>query len=401
MLRGSLRQVIIVAEFFAGFAQHPDALFEGDAGYLARLGQLEVVDVICASHEVCLLFVASIQLLEDEEHEVLKHRHDLMVLFLELHLEIEPSELSQMTGGIRVLSAEDRSNFHNLLEARGDEHLLVELGRLREVGRPVEVLDFKDVCASLGCGTEDLGRLDEHESLLREELLEQRAHTTLDDEDGMVDFCSQVKRPVRQSRVEPHERPGVAFSHLLVLITQAALWKRTLGVLDLQRQRHRRLDLYKQLRDVDLKVLDRRALDGLLDPFDQARDCQRALRVLVAAELDHLLAQLVARRNDRLHRVEALAQVQEGELRRLHASILDPAAEGDFLVFILGDGGEVDTRGARGLEVGRADEREFAVRVLGDVFRVFGFLLLALGELTGFGCCLLLRLCSCQYCRAE
>lgn len=49
------------------------------------------------------------------------------------------------------------------------------------------------------------------------------------------------------------------------------------------------------------------------------------------------------------------------------------------------DVGEVDARRARGLEVRGADEGELAVGVFGDVFCGGGFLLLAFGELAGFG----------------
>lgn len=137
---------------------------------------------------------------------------------------------------------------------------------------------------------------------------------------------------------------------------------------------------------MDLKVLDRSALDGLLDPLDQPRNDKCALRAHVPAELDHLLAQLLARRDDSLYRAEALAQVDESEFRRLYTRVLDPAAERDLLVLILSGGGEVDAPGARGLKGGRADERELAVALFGDIFCVGDLLLLAFSELAGLGC---------------
>ena len=52
---------------------------------------------------------------------------------------------------------------------------------------------------------------------------------------------------------------------------------------------------------------------------------------------------------------------------------------------MIGDGGQVDARRVRGLEVFGAGEWQFAVILLGDVLSIGGILLLALSELTGFG----------------
>jgi hypothetical protein len=130
MGRDNLRQVIIVIEFLARFAQHRNALFERDARDFAGLGQFEFVDVVDAANQLSFLLVARIELAEDEEHEILQHAHDLVVVLLELHFEIQARELGQVARRVGVFGAEDGADFHDFLEARGDEHLLVELGRL-------------------------------------------------------------------------------------------------------------------------------------------------------------------------------------------------------------------------------------------------------------------------------
>jgi hypothetical protein len=80
---------------------------------------------------------------------------------------------------------------------------------------------------------------------------------------------------------------------------------------------------------------------------------------------------------------EVLAQVQESQLRRLRASVLNPAAEGDLLVNVVGNIVEADAGDARGLELLRAGKRKLAVGVFRDVFGVSSLLLRAFGEFAG------------------
>ena len=93
-------QVIKVAELFACFTQHLDALLEWNPRHFSGLGELELVDVVCAADKLGLLLEPAIQLLEDEQHEVFQHAHDLVVVLLELHLQIQARELGQVARGI-------------------------------------------------------------------------------------------------------------------------------------------------------------------------------------------------------------------------------------------------------------------------------------------------------------
>jgi hypothetical protein len=346
--------------------------------------------VVDATDKVRLLLVACVELLEDEQHQVLEHAHNLMVVLLELHLQIETSELGQVTGCVGVLGTEDGANLHDLLEARCNQHLLVELRRLGEVRRAVEVLELEDVGTALRRGTNDLGRVDKGEALLGEELLEESADTTLDNEDGLVDLGSEVNGPVVQPGVEADKR---ALGTLLLLLLGSSVGgQRPLGILDLQRQGHLSLDLDEQLLDVDLKVLDGGTLDGLLDALDKTGDQDGALGADVAAELDHLLAQLVAGRNDGLDGVEVLAQVQESQLGRLNASVLDPAAECNLLVLVVGSIGDARASSSGRLEALGSAEGKLAVGTGRDVDAIGLLLLGAISQLTGFGGGLLLSL---------
>ena len=85
-------------------------------------------------------------------------------------------------------------------------------------------------------------------------------------------------------------------------------------------------------------------------------------------------------------------QVQEGKLRGLDTRISDPAPEGNLLVLVAGDVGEVCARSARGLEVLGSTQWELAISVSRNVGSVGGLLLRAIRQLAGFGCSLLLCL---------
>jgi hypothetical protein len=231
--------------------------------------------------------------------------------------------------------------------------------------------------------------MDQHEALLGKELLEQRADTALDDEYGLVDFRAKVDGPIVQPGVEAHKWPFLALN-LLVPISR----HRPFCVFDLEWQWDLRLDLDEQLLHMDLKVLDGGALDWLLHPLDETCDDERALCANAPAVFDHLLAKLVAGSHDSLHSVETLAQVEEGELRRLDASVLYPAAECDLLVLIVGSISYVGSWGARGLEFDGTAEWQVAVCSSRYIGSIVGLLFGAFGELAGFGGSLLLCLVS-------
>jgi hypothetical protein len=308
----NLPQVVVVVQLLACFAQHLDTLCERNSRHLARLRKLELIDVVDTANEVRLALEAYVQLLEDEQHEILKHTHNLVVVLLEFHLEIKTSELGQVASSVGVLGTENRPDLHDPLEARRYQHLLVELWRLRKVCRAAEVVQFEDVGTSFRSGTQDLGSLDQGEVLLREELLEDCADTALDPEDRLIDLSPQVDRSVVEPGVKADER-SLAALFLLLLFGSSGLGRQgSLAIIDLQRQWDLGLGLDEQLLDVDLKVLDGGALDGLGCLLHQASDDNGALGGNGAAELDHLLAQLVTGGNDSLDGVKVLAQVQEG-----------------------------------------------------------------------------------------
>ena len=65
----------------------------------------------------------------------------------------------------------------NSLSSNG--HLLVQLGRLSQVGRALEVRDLEDIGATFTGGRDDLWRVDLDEALLGQRVAEQLANSGL------------------------------------------------------------------------------------------------------------------------------------------------------------------------------------------------------------------------------
>lgn len=126
-----------------------------------------------------------LQFPEDELEELVQEIHDLVVVALDGHLQIQTSELRQVSVGIRVLGSEDGTNLEDTFHVRSDTHLLRKLRTLREVRRSTEVVDFEYCGTGLGCGALELGGVDLDEALLREEDAEELADAREDPEYGL------------------------------------------------------------------------------------------------------------------------------------------------------------------------------------------------------------------------
>ena len=85
------------------------------------------------------------------------------MVFDEAHLQVQGDVLGQMAGGVVRFGPEHRTHLIDAL-MHSDHRLLVELRALGQVGVPAEVVDPKDVGASLGGGGHQLGGLDLHET---------------------------------------------------------------------------------------------------------------------------------------------------------------------------------------------------------------------------------------------
>lgn len=188
--------------------------------------------MVDASDQVGLALVSGLQAVEDVKHQSLEQLNNLVVVLLESHLQIETGELGQVAGSVAVLGTEDGADLKDTLEAGGNEHLLVELGRLGKESLGSKVCDLKDVGATFRGSTEELWGLDADETVVAQELGEEVDNTVLDGEDGAVVLASQVNDAVVEAGVQGDVGPA----SLLLVLGFTLDGDGALGILDLHGQ---------------------------------------------------------------------------------------------------------------------------------------------------------------------
>lgn len=112
--------------------------------------------------------------------DTLQNVKNLKVGVLDLHFQIETSELGHVPRGVGVLGTEDRARAENTLTTSSNLELLVELGRLGEESLLSEVGESEDVTATLRGGTDKAGGLELLEMTGLEVVAEESLHFDTD-----------------------------------------------------------------------------------------------------------------------------------------------------------------------------------------------------------------------------
>ncbi len=128
-----------------------------------------------------------------------------MIIVLNDHLEIQPSELRQVTMCIRVFRSKDRTNLTHPFHVHCYGHLFEELGALRKVCFRIKVLDLEDSSTTFCCSSGQSRRVDPGEFVLVHELYEEVTDAALQLEDGLVGRRSSIKNPIVQSRSQAYK----------------------------------------------------------------------------------------------------------------------------------------------------------------------------------------------------
>lgn len=379
-------EILKVAEVGAvvGFAEHLDALFEAETEDLTVLGELEFADGVLLADGGDFGGIAGLEVLEDEEEHFLDDIEDFVVVRLEGHFEIETGELSHVPVALAVLCAEDGGNLKDLLHVAGNEHLLVELRALGEVGLGLEVCDLKDVGASLGCSTEKLRGMELGKVAGGKELAEELADTRRDAEDGLVGKCPQIDNTVVETgRQRDSSKLNALLSSLglgLLLIS------RRIGKGDGELGNSLRDE--EELGDVDLQVGNGGGCDWGRGLEDLSVDDDDGLEVDTGSPLGKLLrdGSVGVNGSKSLDRGNLLAEDHEGHLGSLSPGRLDTSSEGNFFSIVgIGQVAELDPGDIDMLC--RLNERKRAVVALCgiDIGSFSGSLLLSLLRSAGSG----------------
>lgn len=178
-----------------------------------------------------LFLVIGLNTFEDEQEHLVDNVHDLMIVVLESHLEVETGEFGQVPVGVGVLSPENGANLVHPFHISSDGHLLGQLRGLGQEGWTTEVVNLEHGGTGLSGSGLKLGRLDLGEALRIEEGPEEVGDAGTDTEDGVGDRSTEVDNSVG-------EAGGLADTGV-VGIGPSELSKGTTGVLDLERKRSR------------------------------------------------------------------------------------------------------------------------------------------------------------------
>ncbi|KAI7724400.1 aspartyl-tRNA synthetase [Hortaea werneckii] len=227
-----LIQHVTVLVAVARLVQHTDCLRKwNDRGlikpYKILAGKLTLDHLHLGS-------VLCVDILKDSFESAVKHTQQLVVVRLNCHLQIQTSELRQMSVRVAVLSTEDRTNLHDTPHVSSDSHLLAQLWRLRKERRTAKVVQFEHTSARFRCYALQL----RNAGLDLEDCLRSRGAQV----DDAVALASSVRDTVT----------SVTFLISLGL--------GNFGFMDSERQRLVWLRLNVHFVDVHLNIMDRDAL---------------------------------------------------------------------------------------------------------------------------------------------
>mmetsp|Transcript_16109 Transcript_16109/g.40392 ORF Transcript_16109/g.40392 Transcript_16109/m.40392 type:complete len:599 (+) Transcript_16109:180-1976(+) len=336
-------EVIVRANLVAGICQHLDALRKGELQGLAQV--LQRLEGVLLPDDLQLLAKALVEAVEHVHKESVQHVQHLKVVLLDLHLHVQPRELTQVAVSVGILRPEDGTNLKDPAKVGRDGHLLVQLRALRQAARLPHVLQLEHRRAALAGAALQLGGVDLHKALAQQRLAEQQPGGALKAEDGLVGGRAQVDVAVVQA--------GVLIDRHEALLCRLA--RRAGGVGDLKRQDGGAADDLDG-GDHDLYLLAA-ALDGGLRHRDAALHVHDRLARDAARVLHHALAHRhVVHKHGALHRGRLLPEHQEGGLAlaphgvhaaaKQHCGVLQLRGErGDVCPHAPGDSHALHARG--------------------------------------------------------
>ena len=136
------------------------------------------------------------------EHS-LEDAHDVVVVGPRT-FNVEGDEFSKVAVGVAFLGSKRRTDFENPLQATAHAELLEQLRGLVEECGPVKVLHGKQVCASFGCGGDDLWRVCFDKPFFDEVLSSKLQHLPTKPEHGVDVGASEVEEPIVEAGVQLH-----------------------------------------------------------------------------------------------------------------------------------------------------------------------------------------------------
>ena len=157
-LFGVSAEIVELSLLNSRLREHLDGVFEVELDHwflaLKRFKRVLLID------DCQFLGVFGFQALEYVHKHVCEQIQYLKVVLVEDHLDIEASEFAQMSVRVGVLGAEHWSNFEDALHVAAQNHLLGELGRLRQTRFLAEVVETEHIRTAFGSAADQLRRVD-------------------------------------------------------------------------------------------------------------------------------------------------------------------------------------------------------------------------------------------------
>mmetsp|Transcript_25663 Transcript_25663/g.42207 ORF Transcript_25663/g.42207 Transcript_25663/m.42207 type:complete len:209 (+) Transcript_25663:531-1157(+) len=168
------REIVIIPNLHPCGTQHGNTVLELDAE--RGLEELEWFERELELYGLQLLSKPLLEVFKDVHEEPIKDVQNLRVMLLYCHLKIETHKLGQMPMCVGVLCTEHWRNLEHTLKVPAHGHLLVQLRGLGQTRVPLEIFEPEDCRTALTSSSNELGCVDFHKVVGKEELSEKSAH---------------------------------------------------------------------------------------------------------------------------------------------------------------------------------------------------------------------------------
>ena len=203
--------------------EHRNTLLEAE--FDDGVDDLEFLEGVLLVDDSQLSCMSALDLLYHVDHQITDEVEHLKVVILELHLEIQASELTQMPWGVRVLGPENWSDLKDTAEVAAQSHLLVKLRTLGQARILLEVLELENICSTFRGTGDELGSMNLNEVILIHELTVNCANSRLQSEDGLVRGHTQINDTIVEADILSDDR------HRLFLLLFIDGYRSCLGLL--------------------------------------------------------------------------------------------------------------------------------------------------------------------------
>mmetsp|Transcript_8969 Transcript_8969/g.13165 ORF Transcript_8969/g.13165 Transcript_8969/m.13165 type:complete len:201 (-) Transcript_8969:805-1407(-) len=140
------------------------------------------------------------QILKDVLEHVVNNFKRFHVMFINCHLKIQPSKLTQVPASVGILSTKYRANLKHTVEIRRNSHLLIELRRLSKARRCSKVISSKYTSSTFTFTSNQFGSVNLNKALRIQRFAEELADCRLYPHNCIIGRSTQIQPAMIQSK---------------------------------------------------------------------------------------------------------------------------------------------------------------------------------------------------------